>query len=172
MLLNIEHRLQVIKFSESDSELVELHAYMPHSPNAIYRTQPLDPTTDIPVPLILCKSGCCFQLLHHHHHHHHPPLDSKTLCCVEMSSEHILFILLTLKSWGTGVGVSVMSSSGAVMRRKSMCLGLDGSESDLQIERDSSISCCQISSCLCRASSGEKIPCISFGSKLGCLSLL
>lgn len=69
------------------------------------------------------------------------------------------FKLLTV--WNSGgrgvvVGVSVMSSSGAVMRKKSMCLGLEGWESELQKERDSSTSCCQILSCLCRASSGKK----------------
>ncbi len=38
------------------------------------------------------------------------------------------FKVLTRNSGGrgVGVGVSVMSSSGAVMRRKSMCFGLEG----------------------------------------------
>lgn len=52
--------------------------------------------------------------------------------------------LLTRASNGRGVdaGVSKRSSSGAVMRQKSMCWGLEGGESELQTERDSSASCC------------------------------
>lgn len=64
---------------------------------------------------------------------------------------------LTRDSNGRGVvvGVSVMSSSGAVMRKKSMCFGLEGWERALQKERDSSTSCCQIFSCCSRASSED-----------------
>lgn len=47
------------------------------------------------------------------------------------------------------------SSSGAVMRKKSTCLGLEGLESALQKESDSSTSCCQVFSCFCRASSAQ-----------------
>lgn len=66
------------------------------------------------------------------------------------------FIWLTVSWWrGSAKGNSVTSSSGAVICRKSTCFGLDGWKRDLQRDKDSSTSCCQISSCLCRASSGE-----------------